>query len=247
MNTRDRTATYRIDAFRIGPMDNFGYLVVDLATGRAATVDPAWEAETIRARATQLGATISEVWLTHSHYDHVNAYDDFRDLPVRIAEAELAFWQRQFATGGMQCTTAPPESPQLMQDGDITTLGDTEMRWYVTPGHSPGSSCLVLAADALVADTLFVYGCGRCDLDESDPEAMFHSLTRLKGLLDPELRIYPGHDYGIEPSSRFGDQLAGNPFLMFDDAAAFTQYRLHDHGNLRNQPFGPETSPYPSS
>ena len=226
-------------------MDNFGYLVVDTESGTAATVDPAWDADTIEARAKALGARITEVWLTHTHYDHINALDAFRELPVHIAAAEAPFWERQYATGGMDCTVAPPDSLVLHEDGDILTLGDTQMQWLVTPGHSPGSSCLVLSHDALVADTLFVYGCGRCDLDGSDPVAMYHSLTRLKSALAPELVIHPGHDYGVAATSTVAEQLAGNPFLMFDDAAAFSQYRMHDHGTLRSQPFGPETAPYP--
>lgn len=226
-------------------MDNFGYLVVDIATGKAATVDPAWDADTIRARAAAMDVRITEVWLTHTHYDHVNALDEFRDLPVHLARAEAPFWRHQFDTGGMGCTVAPPDSLELHDDGDILTLGETQMRWLVTPGHSPGSSCLVMSADALVADTLFVFGCGRCDLEGSDPAAMYHSLTRLKGELAPELLIHPGHDYGVANSSSMAEQLAGNPFLMFDNAAAFTQYRMEDHGKLRSQPFGPETSPYP--
>ncbi len=237
--------TYRLDTFRIGPMDNFGYLVVDQATGEAATVDPAWDASVIRERAAALGARISQVWLTHSHYDHVNALDEFRDLPISLSAEELAFWKRQFATGAMDCTTAPPEVPQLISDGDSLTLGTTSATWWLTPGHSPGSSCIVLSHDALVADTLFVYGCGRCDLDESDPVAMHASLNRLKRQIPAEVFIHPGHDYGVAASTTMAEQVAGNPFLMFDDAATFSQYRMVDHGQLRSQPFGPETAPYP--
>lgn len=228
-------------------MDNFGYLVVDRATGQAATIDPAWDSDRIRALASKHAAHVSQVWLTHSHYDHINALDDFRDLPIHLARLELPFWEQQFATGATNCVTAPPGDPVLHDEGDTVRLGETEMTWRVTPGHSPGSSCLVLSQDVLTADTVFVFGCGRCDLDSGDPVAMFDSLNRLKGLIPPGHRIHPGHNYGIWPSSTFAEQLTGNPFLMFEDAAAFTQYRMHDHGRLRSQPFGPQSSPYPDS
>jgi glyoxylase-like metal-dependent hydrolase (beta-lactamase superfamily II) len=247
MNTPVSDAPYLIETFPIGPMDNFGYLVVDRASGEAATVDPAWDDAVIRAHARKLGARISQVWLTHTHYDHVNALDGFRDLPIHIARDEMPFWEQQFAAGATQCVTAPANAPVLHDDGDQLTLGHSHMSWYVTPGHSPGSSCLMLSHDVLAADTLFVFGCGRCDLDGSDPAAMFHSLNRLKSLIPPGHLIHPGHDYGITPSSTFAEQIAGNPFLMFDDEATFVKYRMHDHGRLRSQPFGPEGSPYPDA
>ena len=232
------SAGYAVEQFRVGPAANFGYLVVDTASGRAATVDPAWDAGEIRRRADALGATLAEVWLTHSHADHVNALDAFEDLPIRISRAEAGFWTDAPASIG---------NATLMDDGDAHRLGDTAVTWRVTPGHTPGSACLVLERDALTADTLFVYGCGRCDLPGSDPAAMFASLNRLKTLLPADIAIRPGHDYGSAPTTTMQDQLAGNPFLMFDDEAAFVRYRMHDHGELRSQPYGPETSPYPGT
>lgn len=229
---------YRIEQFRIGPAANFGYLVIDVASGLAATIDPAWDAEEIRRRADAAGARIAEVWLTHSHADHVNALDAFAGLPIHLSRAEAGFW-----------TDAPEAvgAATLHDDGDVTVLGGTAVTWRVTPGHTPGSTCLVLERDALTADTLFVYGCGRCDLPGSDPEAMYASLARLKSLLDDDVAIRPGHDYGSAPLTSMADQKAGNPFLMFDDEAAFVRYRMHDHGTLRSQPYGPETAPYPDA
>ena len=233
------SAGYAIEQFRVGPMDNFGYLVVDAASGTAATVDPAWDAQEIRRRAEALGARLAEVWLTHSHADHVNALDAFAHLPIRLSRAEAEFWTD--APGAIARATRH-------EDGDEIELGATRAVWRVTPGHTPGSSCLVLERDALTADTLFVYGCGRCDLPGSDPKAMFASLARFKdGLVGEHVAIRPGHDYGSAPTTTMGEQLAGNPFLMFDDEAAFVRYRMEDHGRLRSQPYGPERAPYPDA
>ena len=227
---------YAIEQFPIGPMDNFGYLIVDRASGEAAVVDPAWDADEYRRRAKALDARITQVLLTHSHDDHVNALDGFReaDLPVRIGAAEADFW------------SATPEGVIRMEDGDTSALGETALRWLLTPGHTPGSMCLLLERDLISADTLFVYGCGRCDLGGSDAHAMHASLARLVREVPAETVIHPGHDYGVAPTSTMSEQIAGNPFLMFDDADAFATYRLKDHGKLRSQPFGPETTPYPA-
>ena len=224
---------YTIEQFPIGPMGNFGYLIVDAASGEAAVVDPAWDAGEYRRRAESAGARITQVILTHSHDDHVNALDGFGELPLRIGAAEADFW------------SGTPDGATLMHDGDTSTLGQTTLRWLLTPGHTPGSMCLLLERDLISADTLFVYGCGRCDLGGSDAHAMHASLSRLVRDVPPEVVIHPGHDYGVAPTSTMAEQLEGNPFLMFDDADAFATYRLKDHGKLRSQPFGPESAPYP--
>lgn len=228
---------YAIEQFPHGPMDNFGYVVVDRSSGEAAVVDPAWDADAYHAHAKRHGATITQVILTHSHDDHVNALHAFLSpsLPVRISRAEAEFW------------SDVPSGAIRMGDGETSTIGETTLTWLVTPGHTPGSACLLLEHDLISADTLFVYGCGRCDLRGSDPRAMHASLERLKSHVAGDVVIHPGHDYGVAPTSTMREQIAGNPFLMFDDAEAFVTYRMEDHGRLRSQPYGPETAPYPDA
>lgn len=224
---------YVIEQFPVGSVDNFGYLLVDNASGEAAVVDPAWDADAYRSRADARGARITQVLLTHSHDDHVNALGAFADLPIRISRAEAEFW------------TDVPDGVIRVDDGETSSVGETTLTWLLTPGHTPGSVCLLLERDLIAADTLFVYGCGRCDLTGSDPRAMHASLERLKSQVSGEVVTYPGHDYGVAPTITMAEQTAGNPFLMFDDVDAFVRYRMEDHGKLRSQPFGPQSSPYP--
>ena len=228
---------YSIEQFPLGPADNFAYLVVDRASGEAAVVDPAWDADAYRSRAASVGARITQVLLTHSHDDHVNALDAFRaeGLPIRISRAEAEFWK------------GVPEEAIRMGDEESSRVGETTLTWLLTPGHTPGSACLLLEHDLISADTLFVYGCGRCDLGGSDAEAMHASLERLKRRVPGDAIVHPGHDYGVAPTTTMREQIGGNPFLMFDDAEAFARYRLKDHGKLRSQPYGPESAPYPAA
>lgn len=93
----------------------------------------------------------------------------------------------------------------------------------------------------LTGDTLFVFGCGRCDLRGGDPELMYQSLRRLGERLPDATLIRPGHNYGITPTSTLLEQLAGNPFLHFDDKADFVHYRMHLHD--REEPYRPEPHP----
>ena len=77
-------------------------------------------------------------------------------------------------------------------EGDELDLAGLRISVLHTPGHTPGSVCL-LCEDALFSgDTLFARSCGRTDLAGGDPEAMTASLKRLAAL-DKDYRVFPGH------------------------------------------------------
>ena len=78
-----------------------------------------------------------------------------------------------------------------------------------TPGHSGGSVCVCVRPKGggepvclMSGDTIFPGSCGRLDLPDSDTNAMFDSLQRLRAL-DDDLTVYPGHAYsGLHTSIR---------------------------------------------
>ena len=65
----------RIHALELGPMENFIYLIEDIATRQAAVVDPAWDVSAIIDKANQLDLRITDILLTHSHHDHINGIE----------------------------------------------------------------------------------------------------------------------------------------------------------------------------
>ncbi|MFO8153890.1 MBL fold metallo-hydrolase [Thioalkalivibrio sp.] len=224
---------YRIRALELGPMENFVYVIEDVSSGRAAVVDPAWEPEAIVRLAEQRGLEITDLLLTHSHHDHINGIErvleDAPNARVHLLKPEADFW------GGTLTR------PQLHHGGDRLVLGDTEIRFLHTPGHTPGSACLHLPAgdDLITGDTLFVFGCGRCDLAGGDPEQMFHTLRDLRTGLPRQTRIHPGHNYAEKPSSTLEEEVQGNPFMHFRDLGRFVHYRMHEHDRTRSSPYGP--------
>jgi hydroxyacylglutathione hydrolase len=224
------TRSYSIHALELGPMENFVYLIHDRATGTGAIVDPAWEVDRICALAESQGVRITDVLLTHSHHDHVNGLEailERYDARPHLLKAEAEFWNRALAR------------PSLCAGGERIRLGKTEIEILHTPGHTPGSACYRVGDDLITGDTLFVFGCGRCDLNGGDPEQMFASLKRLRDHLPRETLIHPGHNYGQQATSTLQEQADGNPFMHFDDVAAFVRYRMHDHDRTRSQPYPP--------
>ena len=222
-------APHAIHALELGRMANFIYVIHDRATDRAAVVDPAWDVPGILALTERHGLRITDILLTHSHFDHINGVEALvnrTDAQLHLLRAEAAFWDRH------------TDRPTLHEGGDCIQLGQTEIEILHTPGHTPGSACYRVGDQVLTGDTLFVFGCGRCDLRGGDPEQMHQSLRRLSERLPGGTVIRPGHNYGITPTSTMAAQLAGNPFLHFDDCPGFVEYRMHLHD--REEPYRPE-------
>ena len=227
MNT---AAAYRIIPLELGPMENFVYLVVDTATARAAVVDPAWDIPAVVQQAQQLGVSITDILLTHSHHDHINGIDELlqqTDAQLHLLKPEAQFWGQHL------------DLPTLHHGGDVIQLGKTPIKILYTPGHTPGSACYQLGNDLITGDTMFVYGCGRCDLRGGDPAQMFETLNKLRVEIPRNTVIRPGHNYSVTPTSTLDDEIAGNPFLHFEDRDKFIEYRMDIHDKTRQYPMAP--------
>jgi glyoxylase-like metal-dependent hydrolase (beta-lactamase superfamily II) len=221
---------FSIHALELGPMENFVYLIEDHASCRAAVVDPAWDVEQVLALADEQGVRVTDILLTHSHHDHINGIEqvlDRFDAQVHLLKPEAQFWGHYL------------DLPTLHHGGDVVELGDTAIEVLHTPGHTPGSACYRVGDHLLTGDTLFVFGCGRCDLRGGDPEQMFVTLKDMIERLPRETVIHPGHNYAEKETSTLAEQIEGNPFLHFDDVARFTHYRMHYHDRHRNAPYRP--------
>jgi len=224
------TDSYYIDALELGPMENFIYLITDRETGQTAVVDPAWDAAAILQRVKEQGLTISDILLTHSHHDHINGIEAIlarHDAQLHLLKPEAEFWGQQLAR------------PSLHHGGDIIQLGKTDIEVLHTPGHTPGSTCYHIHDHLITGDTMFVWGCGRCDLAGGDPEIMYNSLKKL-ARMPAETVILPGHNYADRATSSMAEQLEGNPFIHFDDKNEFVEYRMHLHDQIREEPYHAE-------
>jgi len=203
-----------IKQIQVGSIGNFNYLIGDPETGVGALVDPAWEPERLLALAKDNGVAITDILITHCHHDHVDANGAIKDATgatIRIHEAEMPYRKHFF----------PPAGDVAMADGEQIKIGNITVTWLHTPGHSPGSSCLLVDDVAVItADTLFVNSIGRTDFPGSEPEEMFASIQKLKTLPD-HLIVYPGHNYGPTPTTTIGDQKRVNPFWQPETLNAF--------------------------
>jgi len=181
-----------IKQLKLGPMDNFSYILWNSGEGEAAVIDPAWEPEKIAAALREESLSPTLLLLTHAHPDHINAADYFlsRNKTLRITLHK----EDSFLLEGSAWPLNFPE------DGEELKLGSSSIKILHTPGHTPGSVSYLAGGAVFSGDTLFVGACGRADLPGSDPKALRRSLLRLAGL-PGETVLYPGHAYNGDVST----------------------------------------------
>lgn len=201
MESFERPVFFR--QLELGPMQNFIYVIGDPDTREAAIVDPGWEVPSIFKAIEAEGYRPSMVLITHTHPDHIYGLGevlDASDIPVYVHQDEVDH--------------LPVEAGSIraLEDGRVISLGSLPIQAVHTPGHSPGSQCFSVAGRLLTGDTLFVDGCGRCDLPGGDPVQLYESLMRLKKL-KPETILYPGHHYGSTPAVSLAEESRKSPFL----------------------------------
>lgn len=235
----------KVRSLKLGGMQNFVHLIEDTDTRRMAVIDPAWDVAAILDAAQEMvqdrssakpadksdGAPITDIFISHWHEDHTNGIGELvaaTGARIHALATETDYWGVHLDGIEMVRHT----------DGDRVMLGKLAIRMLHTPGHSPGSACLHADGALFTGDTLFVYGCGRCDLPGGDARAMYYSLRRIQDTLAPETLLYPGHDYAHKPVSTLGEQIHMNPFLHQTSVDAFVAFRA-EHNRHRLPPYLP--------
>jgi len=193
----------------IGTMQNFGYVIGDPLTKTAAVVDPSFDARVLQKAASENGYDIALIFNTHHHPDHV--FDNERladETGAKVAAHRLSQVRKDL----------------VLEDDQIVPVGDLKVKVVHTPGHSPDSSCFIVAGHVFTGDCLFVGDCGRVDLPGSSVEDMYDSLFNRVRRMDEDLVVCPGHHYGPSSRSTIGQEKRTNHTLQprsLDEFKAF--------------------------
>ena len=199
MDTQDEGSFLIIKVGPLGPFDNNAYVIVDPAAGEAAIVDMPAEGE--RILEATAGLRVTKILLTHTHRDHWLAYELLKGAtgaPVYCHPAEVQM---------------PPERIDVpLADGQELTVGSVTVRAIHSPGHTPGSVCLLVGRYLIAGDTLFPGGPGHSDTPEDLQQTVRSIVQRLYVLPDDTL-VLPGHgdDTTIGASRREYAAFASRP------------------------------------
>ena len=209
-----------LEQLLVGPMDNFIYLVGSKSTREVALIDPAWDIDALLTHIKEKDLKLTSVLVTHYHPDHIgggmggHSIEGIAELlekdPVKI------FVHKLEADGVKKVTGVSDIDLNIVESGDHLTIGENDIEFLHTPGHTPGSQCFKVNNNLVSGDTLFVQGCGRVDLPGSNSEDMFHSLQKLSALPN-ETILYPGHNYSAESYESMERVKEINTYLRIED------------------------------
>ena len=215
-----------LEQVKLGPMENFVYIIGSKSTREVALIDPAWEIESLLQHLQQEDLKLSSILVTHYHPDHIgggmggHSIEGIAELlekdPVKI------FVHKLEAEGVKKVTGVSDIDLNIVESGDHLTIGENDIEFLHTPGHTPGSQCFKVNNNLVSGDTLFVQGCGRVDLPGSNSEDMFHSLQKLSALPN-ETILYPGHNYSAEPYESMERVKEINTYLRIEDLDMWKQ------------------------
>ncbi len=210
----------KIKQILLNKMAVFTYIIADESTKTCALIDPAFEMGRILSEIKKSGYKLTHLINTHHHSDHSagNGYILNKNKNAKLlihkddAKSLRTIFGRVFSNvigGG-----SSPEPDVLLKNGDIISLGKTNLSVIHTPGHTKGGICILAEGNLFTGDTLFVGNVGRTDLPGGSPKVLLNSIKKRLYTLPDKTVVWPGHNYGSSKTSTIGREKRSNPFTM---------------------------------
>ena len=194
-----------IQTMPLGAYQTNCYIIWEDESRTCVVIDPGYDPEEVLYRTKKLGKEIEAILLTHGHFDHVGAVRQLAadtDCRVYLCAEDLSMPQ--------QMTAGPLYYTNTYGEGDVLQLAGATFRVIHTPGHTPGSVCILCGDSLFSGDTLFAGSCGRTDLPGGSWATILQSLKRLAGLTK-NYTVYPGHGENttLEAEKKYNPYLKG--------------------------------------
>lgn len=190
------------------------YLVSCDKTKKAIVIDPGAGTKKIRNWLKERNLDITLIVLTHGHYDHIGSVENLRsefkvELAIHQEDAEMLTnpVKNLSRYSGLDITLLPAEI--ILQDNQELTVGEMKIKILHTPGHTPGSICLLTEEGLLSGDTLFDGSVGRTDFPGGDTRKLLKSIQNKLMVLKDDVQVFPGH----ESTTTIGRERESNPFI----------------------------------
>ena len=198
---------------RVGA-DNFCYVIYSKKNNLAAIVDPGFEPEKSINFIIKNNLTLYYIIITHNHSDH----------SYGISSVKKIFPKAKLISSELDGEKMDNNIDIYVNDGFKLKLGNINLEFILTPGHTPGGICIIIDNKViLTGDTLFIGDCGRADLPGGDLHIMYSTLKNKIMLLSGSLIVYPGHDYGNKPYDTLGNQKKVNKTLNVKNFEDFSK------------------------
>ncbi len=204
----------KIHSLVLGPLQTNCYIWEDEENKSAIVIDVPSDAVNIMAHCAKLGVKITDIILTHSHFDHILGLKELKDLTgatISVFEKTEQFLNDRNLNlcnfADVEFTPVKPD--KILQDNDIIDFNGNEIKVIYTPGHTDDSICLLCGDTLISGDTLFSKGIGRYDFATGDLTKELNSIRERLLVLPDETKVYPGHG----PSTTIGEEKRENPYI----------------------------------
>ena len=203
----------------VGMLAENCYLYACPQTREAVIIDPGDEAERILEMIQQQKLIPKYIINTHGHIDHICAIDEVSEvypvpLAIHPADAPMYTDERNALIYGRSAPLVKRKPDILLQEGDQIAFGTLTLKVLHTPGHTPGSICLVSPSHCVFSgDTLFQHNIGRTDLPEGNYAQIEQSIRTKLYTLEDDLVVFPGHG---EPTT-IAEEKYENPFVTVEE------------------------------
>jgi glyoxylase-like metal-dependent hydrolase (beta-lactamase superfamily II) len=200
--------------YQTGPLRTNTYLVYD-ETKEAFLVDPGSYLKQISNNVASKELDLKYIVLTHGHGDHIGGIKqfkvDFPDIKVVALDAEKATLNdsvlnnSKILLGG----ETSMDADIYVHDGETMKIGNMDLKFMATPGHTPGGMSILIGDVLFSGDTLFKTSIGRTDMPGGDYNQLIDSIRTKLFTLPDDTKVYTGH----MGNTTIGWEKKHNPFV----------------------------------
>ena len=207
----------QIKKMELGPIGTNAYLLWEEGGDKAILIDAPPECkDEILPILDKESLILSEIWLTHGHWDHMAGAADIVNNTMTVIghKADKMLFEQPavmstFAMPGMDFL--PVTITKWVDEGDTLDLFGREVLVHHCPGHCPGNVIFFVEEEKVcfVGDVIFAQSIGRADLPGGDFATLERSIQKKVYVLPEETKVCPGHG----PNTTVGDERRTNPFV----------------------------------
>lgn len=201
----------KIDTVLLGSFQVNCYLI---STDKSAIViDPGFNSSYVEDFLLKNADKERMILLTHAHFDHIGGALQLKEKTGvkiaigRIDEPSLSDENYNLSTL-FNAYIKPFNADMLLDDGEITEIGDITLKTIHTPGHTRGSVGYLIENNLFSGDTLFNLSVGRTDFPGGNTKQLLNSVKKLFAL-DDNTKVFSGHG----ATTTIGYEKINNPYI----------------------------------
>jgi len=210
----NKTSDLKIGSIVLSVCSTNCYFVYHEGKNECIVFDPADRGDYIYQDLKDRGFKVTDIFLTHGHFDHIWGCTKLRSLTsaqvYALDKEEDVLLSSDLNCSEMAGRGCTVKANKLLSDLDVIEINGFRIQVLATPGHTKGSCCYYFIDDGVLisGDTLFQESIGRSDLPTGSGGTLIRSIEEKLSPLPDDTKVYPGHG----GQTTIGHERKYNPF-----------------------------------